>query len=144
MGLPYHSEDFGQTLAVWGVPAGPYVVLPLLGPSNVRDAAGLTVDHVLDPFNMAARADGAPDSLEHLGLVRLSVGALDARARTVEQTDAIRRTSVDYYAALRSLYRQLRENAIRNGAPGPGGSDADTAENESFDFDDIDETSETK
>ena len=51
MGIPRHGEDFGQTLAVWGVGEGPYLMLPLLGPSNPRDAAGLAVDAVIDPTN---------------------------------------------------------------------------------------------
>ena len=50
--LEYHNEDFGQTLAVWGIPEGPYVMLPILGPSNPRDAVGLAVDYLLDPLNL--------------------------------------------------------------------------------------------
>ena len=51
MGIPGHGEDFGQTMAVWGLGEGPYVVLPFFGPSNPRDASGLAIDAVIDPTN---------------------------------------------------------------------------------------------
>ena len=75
-GYPYHDEDFGQTLAVWGVPEGPYVMLPLFGPSNPRDAVGLVVDFLTDPFNIwAANTD------RHLAiLARPGTRAVDTRA----------------------------------------------------------------
>jgi len=113
LGYPRHDEDFGQTLAVWGVAEGPYLVLPLFGPSNPRDAVGLVVDFLMDPFTWWAQATDR----DELVLARGGVRALDARARNYEVPEDLERTSLDYYAAIRSLYRQYRADAIRNGAP---------------------------
>jgi phospholipid-binding lipoprotein MlaA len=111
MGIPRHDEDFGQTLGVWGVGEGPYLVLPLAGPSNPRDATGEVADIFMDPlfyvsFNNSSLWYG----------IRAGVGILDVRARNVENLDQIERTSVDLYATTRSLYRQHRNAEIRNGA----------------------------
>lgn len=107
---PYRFEDFGQTLGTWGVAEGPYIVLPLLGPSNARDAAGYAVDTVADPVRIAAyRAD-----VKYLLYVRAGVSAVDARSRVLREVDDLRRNSLDFYAAIRSLNHQRREAAIRN------------------------------
>lgn len=109
--MPYHAEDFGQTLAVWGVPRDPYWVLPVLGPSSPRDAIGLAVDIGADPLNFI-------HFKQHLWweVGREYMKVLDLRARNLETLDDIERNSVDYYASMRSLYRQLRDNEVRNGA----------------------------
>ena len=109
-GLPAHGEDFGQTLAVWGVGEGPYLVLPFLGPSNPRDASGLVVDAVIDPTNQIPIK-------QHIwwSAGRTYFTLLDLRAQTYQAIQGIQRSSVDYYASLRSLYRQLRTEQIRNG-----------------------------
>lgn len=112
MGIPPHSEDFGQTLGVWGSGEGPYWVLPLVGPSPPRDTAGKVVDIFLDPLTYV-RFDG----YRTLAYARAGMGVLDLRARNVDTLDQIERTSVDLYATQRSLYRQYRDNEIRNGAP---------------------------
>ncbi len=112
MGIPDHSEDFGQTLGVWGSGEGPYWVLPFVGPSPPRDSAGKVVDIFLDPLTYA-RFDG----YQALAYSRAGMGVLDLRARNVDTLDQIERTSVDYYATQRSLYRQYRNSEIRNGAP---------------------------
>lgn len=112
-GYEFRSEDFGQTLAVWGAEPGPYLVLPLLGPSTFRDTAGLVVDGAADPVRwtlIATSADG-------LSIGRSVMGVVDGRARAVEATDELRATAFDYYAASRSAYLQLRELSIRDGAP---------------------------
>jgi phospholipid-binding lipoprotein MlaA len=106
-GLEKHTEDFGQTLAVWGVPEGPYLVLPLFGPSNPRDAIGLVADFLMDPFGYIL---DEPQRYQRFGL-----SAVSARAAYLEQLETIERTSVDFYAALRNLYREKRANDIRNG-----------------------------
>lgn len=110
-GIPYHEEDFGQTLAVWGVDEGPYLVLPLLGPSTVRDAFGRVVDAFVDPINFIV-----PEK-NRLGfaLTRAALTVLDLRARTIEALDEIERSSIDYYGSIRSLYRQRRRFEINNG-----------------------------
>ncbi len=110
--IPDHTEDFGQTLGVWGVGEGPYLVLPFFGPDPPRDAAGQVVDIFLDPTTYV-----------HInGHIYWSAGrevatAIDLRSRSIAQLDDIERSSVDYYASLRSLYRQHRNNEIRNGKP---------------------------
>lgn len=111
LGFPKHSEDFGQTLGAWGVGEGFYVVLPLLGPSNPRDAVGkLFVDGFFDPFGYyLANTDN-----EEWGFVRSGVNGFDEYAGIVDDLDNLRQTSVDFYGALRSLYRQRREAEIRN------------------------------
>ena len=111
MGIPGRNEDFGQTLAVWGVGEGGYFVIPGLGPSSMRDVTGLVVDVFLDPlFYFAPTA----------ALVsRTAVRGIDEREQVLEALDEIQTSSLDYYAALRSLYRQSREDQIRDGAAPP-------------------------
>lgn len=109
-GYEKHGEDFGQTLAVHGVPEGPYLVLPLLGPSNPRDAVGLAVDMALDPLNWYVWNTDR----EWIGYTRTGANVVDARSRSIEALDDVKANNFDYYAAVRSLYRQRREAAIRN------------------------------
>ena len=114
----HHDEDAGQTLAVWGVDnGGPYLVLPLIGPSNVRDAIGTGINFLLDPVRIISEAE--------VSVGRSMTGAVDFRARNMEEIDDLQRSSLDYYAAVRSLYRQRRDAEILNGEidelqPGPG------------------------
>jgi phospholipid-binding lipoprotein MlaA len=110
IGIPGHGEDFGQTLAVWGVKEGPYLVLPFFGPSNPRDATGLVVDAAMDPTNQV-------HIKQHLWWAagREYFTLLDLRAQTYQTVQGIQRSSVDYYSSLRNLYRQLRAEQIRNG-----------------------------
>ncbi len=112
MGIPAHDEDFGQTLAVWGADEGPYLVLPLAGPSNPRDVAGMGGDIAMDPFTYLRW-----HNYTLFDVVRASAEVIDLRARNVDNLDQIERTSVDLYATTRSLYRQHRNAEIRNGAP---------------------------
>jgi phospholipid-binding lipoprotein MlaA len=111
-GIPDHGEDFGQTLGDWGVAEGPYLVLPFLGPSNPRDAFGLVADIGLDPTNYI-------HFKQHIWWAagREYFTLLDLRAQTFQTVQGIQRSSVDYYSALRSFYRQLRAREIRNGRP---------------------------
>ncbi|MBI3453046.1 MAG: VacJ family lipoprotein, partial [Rhodospirillales bacterium] len=111
-----HEEDAGQTFATTlGLPDGPYLVLPVFGPSNPRDALGLAVDFIADPVNIVARR---ADRDTILPTVRSGVTAIDARARNIDTIEDLRKNSVDFYATIRSVYRQRRANEIRNGAPG--------------------------
>ena len=111
LGLKDATEDFGQTLAVWGTGEIAYLVLPILGPSSVRDGVGRGVDFFLNPINHAL--DNA--DLEWVGWTMMAVDGVDQRSRHIETLDEIERTSVDYYAAIRSLYRQMRHDSIHNG-----------------------------
>jgi phospholipid-binding lipoprotein MlaA len=114
IGYPYHDEDFGQTLAVWGVNDGPYFYFPLMGPSSARDFTGFVVDRGFDPLTYVNWGD---DELEYVPIARTVLNVIDLRSRNIETLDEIERSSVDYYASIRSLYRQSRADAIRNGAP---------------------------
>ncbi len=110
-GFPHRSTDFGSTLAAWGVGDGPYLVLPIAGPSNVRDAAGLLVQGVADPVDVGfRRAD-----LDHMPLVRAGAATLDFRYRNLETLDDFKANSLDYYAFIRTLYRQRRAFEIDSG-----------------------------
>jgi phospholipid-binding lipoprotein MlaA len=110
--LPNHSEDFGQTLGVWGVSGDPYIILPALGPSSPRDVAGRVGDYAMDPLTWIPFK-------QHIWWLggRMYFKVLDARARNIDTLEGIERDSVDFYAATRSLYRQYRQNEIRNGKP---------------------------
>jgi phospholipid-binding lipoprotein MlaA len=105
--LPPHSADFGQTLAVWGIPEGPFVELPALGPSNVRDAVGSAVGIALDPLSWT----GNP-ALSYLGYARTGAEFVDSRTEHLTDLDELERNSLDFYAALRSVYRQHRQAEI--------------------------------
>ena len=106
-GIPGHDEDFGQTLAVAGVGEGPYLILPLLGPSNPRDGVGILVDLFFDPLTYYGSTT--------FGLSRLGATGVDFRARRWDTINELERTSLDFYAAVRSLHRQRRNDEIRNG-----------------------------
>ena len=103
------EEDFGQTLAVWGVPDGPYVMLPIFGPSSVRDAFGLGVDTITNPLSFGYRMKG-------IGLeARLSgpvVRGVSTREKYLDYLDEMKEGSLDFYATMRSLYRQKRRKDI--------------------------------
>ncbi len=121
-GIPYHEEDFGQTLAVWGVESGPYVVLPLLGPTTFRDGIGDGVDAMADPVGRVIRDEYGLEG----SAVRYSVDTIDWRAANLEAVDELRRSSLDFYATVRSAYRQRRTVEIRNG--GAAGLDSGDAQ----------------
>jgi phospholipid-binding lipoprotein MlaA len=110
--LPYHEDDLGITLGVWGVPEGPYLVVPLLGPSDPRDLGGAVAEGFGDPFNRLVT--GNPYTLYWIPFVRGGVSGIDQRSRYIETLADIERTSLDYYATIRSLYRQRRAALIRH------------------------------
>jgi len=110
-GLAYEYESFDQTLAVWGVPEGPYLVLPLLGPSSLRDGPARLAEGLADPVTLYAEARGA-DTFTY---ARLGTTVVDTYAGYMPVLDDLRRNSVDYYTAMRSLYRQRRDNWVRDG-----------------------------
>jgi phospholipid-binding lipoprotein MlaA len=107
LGVPPHKSDFGQTLAVWGVGEGPYVQLPLLGPSNARDAVGTAVDMAMNPLTFVG---GAPAT--YAGVATGSANVVDTRAQHLHDLEELERNSLDYYATLRSVYRQHRDAEI--------------------------------
>jgi phospholipid-binding lipoprotein MlaA len=108
LGYQRHDEDFGQTLGVWGVANGPYLMLPLLGPSNGRDAVGRVGDYLINPLNNCCITQD-----ERLGL--LGVTAVSEREANIELLDDLRANSIDLYATIRTIYTQKRAADIRNG-----------------------------
>jgi phospholipid-binding lipoprotein MlaA len=111
MGLPKHHEDFGQTLATWGAGNGPYVVLPFLGPSTVRDTTGLVADAYVDPLY------SVKDNESRWGLIILR--AVDTRASLLEASNLMEKSGVDPYVFMRNAYLQHRENLVFDGNPPP-------------------------
>ncbi|MCC7166634.1 MAG: VacJ family lipoprotein [Rhodospirillales bacterium] len=111
----HHDEDFGQTLGVWGVGEGPYLMLPLFGPNNPRDLVGDVAGYFLDPASWALGLVAPQPAL----WAKTAVGGIDKREKYIDPLEEIERTSLDFYASLRSLWRQRRADLIRNGKPDP-------------------------
>ncbi|MEQ8557549.1 MAG: VacJ family lipoprotein [Henriciella sp.] len=112
LGVSKHDEDFGQTLGVWGVDEGPFLMLPLMGPSNLRDAFGRGVDNAFDPLNYAEFDEPITD--DEFRVTRAVVGAISTRERLIETIETLR-DQPEPYIALRRTYTSQREAAIRNG-----------------------------
>jgi phospholipid-binding lipoprotein MlaA len=112
-GFPGHESDFGQTMALWGAGEGPYLMLPLLGPSNVRDGIGRGVDVFLDPLTYVY----VFHDIEYGGAAQRALNAIDFRASNFEQIDDLAANSVDYYAVVRSAYQQARQQRIYGNSP---------------------------
>ena len=110
IGLEEKEEDYGQTLATWGVGDGFYIVLPLFGPSNLRDTTGMVLTMMTDPINAYAVSEGEA----WLVPMRTAANAVDQRSQIIDEVNALRDNSVDYYAAVRSSYYQNRIAAINN------------------------------
>jgi phospholipid-binding lipoprotein MlaA len=125
MDLPKHYEDFGQTLAVWGVDSGPYLVLPFIGPMTVRDTAGLAVDWTyFDPiFNRQTLTQS---------LVTLTIKYIDIRAGLIKTGNVLDDTVPDKYSFIRDAWMQRREFLIYDGKP-----PEDFSEDELFDDEDL-------
>lgn len=108
-GIEKYGEDFGQTLGYWGVGPGPYLVLPILGPSNIRDTTGLVVHGYLDPVG-----DVTPDRARY-GLIGLR--AIDTRATFLGTEDLVSGAALDKYTFTRSAYSQRRRSLVYDGKP---------------------------
>lgn len=124
-GIKYEQEDFGQTLAVWGVADGPYIVVPILGPSSLRDYAGYFVDSYADPLRWYLF------NIDEQGWYYAKLGAdyLDLRESLLDTLQDVERSSIDHYAAVRSIYHQRRQALIRDeAADASSPSDASSAD----------------
>ncbi len=110
MGLEFHDEDFGQTLAVWGVSEGPFIWVPVMGPTNLRDSAGRFVDSALNPLTWA-EFDGDDTFRTTRGVMT----GVSTRESLLDTVDGIRSDSLDPYVTFRSSYDLLRASAIENG-----------------------------
>ena len=116
MGFPkYEKEDYGQTLGAWGVGPGCYVVLPILGPSTIRDTAGSFMN-VLggDPYYNASVHGNNEYLNETFYMATKAVEGIDFRSNNIESLDNLEINSIDFYASVKSLYLQNRENKINN------------------------------
>jgi len=111
----YEKEDYGQTLGVWGVGAGCYVVLPILGPSTIRDTAGSFVNVMGgDPYyNVSAHGNNQYLDRSDYMLTK-TLTAVDFRSKTIESFDNLEKNSMDFYASVKSLYLQDRQRKILN------------------------------
>ena len=128
-GLEAHDEDFGQTLAVWGVDSGPYLVMPFLGATNPRDLTGFVVDRGLNPTTYVNYTDDDDDEVVlRVGMVVLN--GLNSRARAQDSIETLK-SQAEPYVALRNLHVRQRDAAIRNGQSDPEAYD------ELPDFDDF-------
>ncbi len=125
IGLPKHTEDFGQTLGYWGVPSGPYVMLPILGPSTVRDAGGFAVDTFV-LLDADPKVHAIKDSRAYYGTVYAQY--LDVRADLIPAEGII---SGDRYSFIRSLFLQRRDFLVNDGQITDTGFD-DDFEDEGF------------
>lgn len=106
-GLPERNRDFGETLGTFGIPPGPYLVLPFRGPTAVRDFAGSYVDGFFSPLYYV-RYSGR----QYVGVVKSSLGSVDNRAANIVTYRDIERASVDYYATMRAYYLQRRARQV--------------------------------
>ena len=126
VGLQYNNEDFGQTLGYWGMGPGPYLMLPLIGPSDTRDLVGKVADHFAQPRTYLASTT--------LSLGLQGAELLDKRAAALEATDIINR-AFDPYAFVRNAYLQRRQFLVHDGNP----PDEEPASEESEDSPSTDE-----
>ena len=120
MGFPkYEREDYGQTLGAWGVGPGCYLVLPVLGPSTIRDTAG-SFANVLggDPWYNASIHGNNEFLTEGIYITSKALDGVNFRSENLESLDNLETNSIDFYASLRSLYLQDRENKIQNNQRG--------------------------
>jgi phospholipid-binding lipoprotein MlaA len=109
IGLERHPEDFGQTLGYWGVPSGPYVVLPLLGPSTVRDTSVVPVETSVD---LVRQYDDVP-----VRNAAMATRIVDKRASLLKTTDLLTGAAIDKYSFTRDSYLQFRRNQVYDGNP---------------------------
>ena len=111
--LEAHDNDFGTTLGVWGLPAGPYLVLPVLGPTDARGVVGTAVEYYADPVDLVWTKNGGSDWVVY---TRTVLDELDQQAKVLPALAVIEKTSLDPYAAVRSAYRENLADQMK----GPG------------------------
>jgi phospholipid-binding lipoprotein MlaA len=132
LGHPKHDEDFGQTLAVYGVDEGPFLMLPFYGPSNPRDALGIVVDgFFLDPLVYLVPL--------RTRLVRTAVDGVNTRYELRPVFEDLEQNAIDQYATIRSVYRQQRASEILNGRAPPVDAYDDIFDEEFDDFEDFED-----
>jgi phospholipid-binding lipoprotein MlaA len=118
VGLPFHHSDFGETLSRFGVGEGPFLVLPILGPDNLRDFSGQIFDLSIDPFTYFPLHSTLSDAI-YWNVSRGIVRTLDNRASSILLTEYLNGDASDEYVTMRSIYRQSRANEINRRKPDP-------------------------
>jgi len=121
-GMKHHEEDFGTALGYWGVGPGPYIVLPLLGPSNLRDTVGFAVDRSIHPTAILEYTNVRNRIQNAISIPVTGLNIINARYQTLDTLENIRESSIDYYEGVKSSYSQFREGLIFDGSP-PGQED---------------------
>jgi phospholipid-binding lipoprotein MlaA len=106
-GLRKHNEDFGQTLGVWGVSSGPYLILPILGPSTLRDTVALPLDRKADPWNYKDPV--------HVRNIGTAVYVVDQRAVLLDASNLLEEAALDRYEFIRDGFMQRRESRVQDG-----------------------------
>nr|WP_283771019.1 VacJ family lipoprotein [Roseococcus pinisoli] len=119
-GLVRRTGDFGQTLHSWGVPDGPFLMLPIMGPTVVRDAIGDGIDAAANPIGLLTGSIFSSATAHIIGVGRGALSGIDLRAENIDTLDALRADSLDFYARLRSITRQRRDAEL-----GRSGSETD-------------------
>ncbi len=115
-GIEERPEDFGQTLAVWGVKSGPFLMLPVVGPSTFRDLTGFAVDLATNPVTYARNEVLHPSTVAKIG--QFALETLDLRSKLIDAgADEVLESSLDEYATVRSAFLQRRESDIYDGSP---------------------------
>ncbi|VAW68015.1 Outer-membrane-phospholipid-binding lipoprotein MlaA [hydrothermal vent metagenome] len=134
MNMPKHEEDFGQTLGYWGVPSGPYFIIPFLGPSTIRDGTGLLVDSQYDPIWQELE-NGFPldDRDPTVAWSLRAAKGIDTRASLLKAESILNEAALDRYVFIREAYLQRRENLVYDGNPPE--EPIEFNEDELFDFD---------
>lgn len=110
-GYTSNTEDFGQTLGVWGVSDGAYLIVPFIGSTTVRDGVGYGVDSLLDPVNWYSHNVDEP----HIQYNKFAINYFNTRNNLKDLLVELEKSSIDYYASVRSTYYQHRQASIRNG-----------------------------
>lgn len=126
-GIEYEPEDFGQTLATWGVGHGPYVVAPLFGPGSFRDYTGMVVDAYADPIRLWL----FNTDQEEWFYARSGITFVDRHEELMDTLEDLKMSSIDYYAAVRSIYYQHRAALVKDEDPDLAGM-ADIPDYDSF------------
>ena len=129
MGLPANTQGFGTTMGVWNIPSGPYLVLPFLGPSSIRDASGIVGDVFLDPLYYVGRNNNDRDVKWSFWIID-GVNAVTTYENNIDLLDEGKKTSLDFYAFMRSMYQQHRKKAIERAK----GLQASDKEKRNYDF----------
>ena len=110
MGWPAHDNDLGLTFAVWGMPSGVFLYLPIIGPSNPRDGIAFGIDTFSDPLGYV----GKGQAVRNLRMARIGLAAVDARSRVLDDFDKVKAQAFDPYATIRSLSQQYRRQKIKD------------------------------